>query len=131
MNKTDEGITSMDKKFSAYERAKRMIRLKNAQDQIIDEDLINDDLDDEIMIITEATSKPDLVDLTKIGAGVVIGGGIGLLGGVAAIAVSAGVAEVIIGGVVTKIAGVVGGAAGLGWGVHTMDKRKRVSSKGV
>ncbi|MBF0241701.1 MAG: hypothetical protein HQK64_04395 [Desulfamplus sp.] len=63
-------------------------------------------------------------DVMQVGSKVLIGGGIGLLGGVAAIAVAASAAEVVITGAITKIAGVVGGAAGLSWGLHSVKKKK-------
>ncbi|HIJ79390.1 MAG: hypothetical protein OEY01_10560 [Desulfobulbaceae bacterium] len=88
--------------------------------------LVGDEwLDDDVAEIVHPARRVGFVDIGKVGAGIVVGGGLGLLGGVAAIAVSASVAEVILGGVITKVAGAVGGAAGLGWGLHSIDKKKQ------
>lgn len=111
-------------KLSAYERTREKTRKKNQPGEMKQSFLGDEDLD-----WVEPQQKPDLTGLTIAGAGLVVGGGIGLLSGVAAIAVTASVGEVIIGGVVTKIAGIVGGAAGLGWGVSRMEKRKLLREK--
>ncbi len=74
--------------------------------------------------IWEDGNKVGLTDVMQVGSKVLIGGGIGLLGGVAAIAIAASAAEVVVTGVITKIAGVVGGAAGLSWGLHSVKKKK-------
>jgi uncharacterized membrane protein len=59
-----------------------------------------------------------------VGSKVVIGAGLGLLAGVATIAVMASLAEIIVAGVVTKIAGVVGGGAGLTVGLRQLRARR-------
>jgi len=71
-------------------------------------------------------SKVGLSDYVQVGTKVLIGGGLGLLAGVATIAIAASAAEVIVAGAVTKVAGVVGGAAGLNWGVNRYKKKKEV-----
>jgi hypothetical protein len=105
-------------RLSSYEEIKQAIRSKNGGEYYTDEDEAFDEL-------VKPRRKTDLLGLTMVGTGVIIGGGVGLLAGIATIAVSASVAEVVLGGVVTKIAGVVGGAAGLGWGVNTKKSRRK------
>ncbi|VEN74114.1 magnetosome protein Mad8 [Candidatus Desulfarcum epimagneticum] len=113
----------MPAKVSSYQKTKAAIRKKKAQEYMMGKDLFDDDIE-------QLSSKRNfgIVDVAKVGTGVVIGGGLGILSGVAAIAISASAAEIIIGGVVTKIAGVVGGAAGLGWGLHSVEKNNRGTS---
>jgi hypothetical protein len=108
-------------RFSSYEEIKQAIRSKNGGEYYTDEDEAFDEL-------IKPRRRTDLLGITMVGTGVLIGGGVGLLAGIATIAVSASVAEVVLGGVVTKIAGVVGGAAGLGWGVNKMSKKKQKNS---
>lgn len=108
----------MSEKNENYDAAKNKIRLKKFEETLLDDKLS----EQEWGMKTKPRRKIDLLDVTKIGTGVLIGGGLGLLAGVATIAVAASAAEVVIGGVITKVAGVVGGAAGLGWGVHSIDK---------
>ncbi len=103
--------------FNSYEKKKAAIRKKRAQEIIRDSDFFDDE-------IADSKLKENVIDIAKVGTGIIIGGGVGLLSGVTVIAVSAGVAEVVIGGVVTKIAGVVGGAAGLNWGLKSIEKKK-------
>ncbi|MBF0573747.1 MAG: hypothetical protein HQK69_08310 [Desulfamplus sp.] len=74
--------------------------------------------------IWEDGNRVGFTDVMQVGSKVLIGGGIGLLGGVAAIAVAASAAEVVVTGVITKIAGVVGGAVGLSWGLNSIKKKK-------
>ncbi|MBF0451850.1 MAG: hypothetical protein HQK75_14190 [Candidatus Magnetomorum sp.] len=64
----------------------------------------------------------DIADITQIGTKVVIGGGLGLLAGVGAIAVAASAGEIVIAGVVTKITGIVGGALGFSMGMNQAKK---------
>lgn len=111
----------MTNQMSAYEKAKASIRSKKAEEFLAEDEWLDDDLPE----MMRPRRRVDFVDVTKVGTGILVGGGIGLLSGVAAIAVSASVAEVILGGVVTKIAGAVGGAAGLGWGLHTIEKKNQ------
>jgi len=118
----------MSKRLATYERLKQEIRLKKANEQLTNGDWLLDEDDGEVISVAPRR-KIDLLAITKVGTGVLIGGGLGLLTGVAAIAVSASVAEVVIGGVVTKIAGVVGGAAGLGWGLHSVEKKREREGK--
>ncbi len=73
--------------------------------------------------------KPvEFSDVVQVATKVVIGGGIGLLVGVAAIAVAASAVEIVVAGVVTKMAGVVGGAMGLSVGMNKFQKKKRRES---
>ena len=109
----------MIEKAIPYEQAKRELRLQKVQEHHFE----NDALEDEWQELTRPRYKFGMFDVAKLGTGVVIGGGIGLLVGVATIAVAASVAEIIIGGVITKVAGVVGGATGLGWGLRSIDKK--------
>jgi len=73
----------------------------------------------------ETPRNVDAVDVLSVGSKIIIGGGVGLLAGVATIAVVASAAEIIVAGVVTKIAGVVGGAMGLTWGLGAVKKKAR------
>ncbi len=100
-------------KQAIYSRSKERETLRNENLQTIEEDLLKN-------------YKPgvQVSDVMQVGSKVLIGGGLGLLGGIAAIAVAASAGEIIIAGVVTKIAGVVGGAAGLSLGVHSYTKQK-------
>lgn len=69
--------------------------------------------------------KPvEFSDVVQVATKVVIGGGIGLLAGVAAIAVAASAVEIIVAGAVVKVAGVVGGAMGLSIGMNKFKKRR-------
>lgn len=69
--------------------------------------------------------KPvEFSDVVQVATKVVIGGGIGLLAGVAAIAVAASAVEIIVAGAVVKVAGVVGGAVGLSLGMNKFKKRR-------
>jgi len=67
------------------------------------------------------------MDVVGVGTKVVIGTGVGLLAGMATIAVVASAGELILAGVVTKIAGVVGGALGLSLGLGKLKKKKTAS----
>ena len=104
----------MEEEWMDYEQRKTAVRVKAAarkqweQDQ---EDFETLDLEDQGRQLT-------LSDVTQVGSKVVIGGGVGLLAGVAGIAVVASAAEVVVAGVVTKIAGVVGCAVGLSLGIN-------------
>lgn len=104
----------MEEEWMDYEQRKAAVRVKAAarkrweQDQ---EEFGALDLEDGGRQLT-------LSDVTQVGSKVVIGGGVGLLAGVAGIAVAAGAAEVVVAGVVTKIAGVVGCALGLSLGIN-------------
>ena len=61
-------------------------------------------------------------DVLQVGTKVIIGGGVGLLAGVTVIALAASAAEVVVAGVITKIAGLVGGALGLNLGLSKYKK---------
>jgi hypothetical protein len=74
---------------------------------------------------TNGSKSIELSDVAQVGGKVLIGGGIGLLAGVAAIGVAASAAEIIVAGVVTKIAGVVGGAMGLSLGMNKYKKKRK------
>nr|AGG16212.1 magnetosome protein Mad8 [bacterium FH-1] len=71
----------------------------------------------------EAPRQVGVSDVLSVGTKVVIGGGVGLLAGIATIAVVASAGELILAGVVTKIAGVVGGALGLTMGLGDIKKK--------
>lgn len=74
---------------------------------------------------TNGSKSIELSDVAQVGGKILIGGGLGLLAGVAAIGVAAGAAEIIVAGVVTKIAGVVGGAMGLSLGMNKYQKKRK------
>lgn len=103
----------MTAKMSSYEKTKAAIRKKKANAYLSDHESP-----------APAKRSVDMLDVAKVGTGVLIGGGIGILSGVATIAVAAGAAEVVLGAIVTKTAGVVGGAAGLGWGLNQIEKKR-------
>jgi len=102
-----------------YEQRKQAIRQKKVS--VASQYDYVDYADDSI----EAPRNVDAVDVLSVGSKIVIGGGVGLLAGVAAIAVVASAAEIILAGVVTKIAGIVGGALGLTWGLGAVKKKKK------
>lgn len=107
----------MDEQLRNYENAKRAVYARKRRK--IEDDL--DDFDDNPL---SSTSKSVvLTDVIDIGTKVLIGGGLGLLAGVAAIAITASAAEVVIAGVITKITGVVGGAVGLSVGLNKYKKQ--------
>ncbi|MBF0529787.1 MAG: hypothetical protein HQK55_11070 [Deltaproteobacteria bacterium] len=101
-----------------YDKAKEAIRAKKTQpnpggDMALE---LNDPLVSE-------TRQVELSDVLQIGSKVLIGGGVGLLAGVATIAIAASAAEVVIAGAITKVAGVVGGALGLSMGLSRYQKK--------
>ncbi|NVM22898.1 MAG: hypothetical protein HWN68_14085 [Desulfobacterales bacterium] len=110
----------MEAQIGSYEEAKRAIRTKRASERRIDADL--DDIDPNLF--DGSRRQVELSDIAQVGAKVLIGGGLGLLAGVATIAVAAGAAEVVLAGAVTKVAGVVGGATGLSLGIRKIKKKK-------
>lgn len=106
--------------YKEYEAAKKAINLKNFHQRKRKLDV--DDFDDDSADFGE--DRIGVSDVLQVGSKVVIGGGLGLLAGVATIAVVASAAEVVIAGVVTKVAGVVGGAAGLTMGLNNAKKKR-------
>jgi uncharacterized membrane protein len=106
----------MDDQLRDYEEAKRAIYVKKKRKK-------KDDLDDfDENCLTPANKTVVLSDVIDVGTKVLIGGGLGLLAGVAAIAITASAAEVVVAGVITKITGVVGGAVGLSMGLNKFKK---------
>ena len=101
----------MEEQLGAYEEAKKGIRTKMARQTRINADLAEFDPD----LFESSGRQVALSDIAQVGSKVLIGGGLGLLAGVATIAVVASAAEVVLAGAITKVAGVVGGAAGLPW----------------
>jgi hypothetical protein len=99
-----------------YETRKEAIRLRKAanrrQDVLAYED------------VYDVPRSVGVSDVLSVGSKVLIGGGVGLLAGIAAIVVTASAAEIILAGVVTKIAGVVGGALGLTLGLSSVKKNR-------
>jgi hypothetical protein len=114
-----------NERLSSYEQTKKTIRSKKSDEYLIDAD---DEFDGEVDSLLQPRRKPDFTGLTMIGTAVIIGGGVGLLAGIASIVVTASIAEVVIGGVVTKVCGIVGGAAGLGWGLRSYKKKNQQKS---
>ncbi len=103
--------------FKTYEEQKQAVYSKRSaqkKSQYLDE------LDEAYL----NGKKVGFSDVMQVGSKVLIGGGLGLLAGVATIAVAASAAEVVVAAAVTKVAGVVGGAAGLNWGVNQYKKKK-------
>ncbi len=102
-----------DEKRQALQfRKERQDRIEAQLDEI-DPDLFKDPKQD-----------VKLSDVVQVGSKVLIGGGLGVLAGVAGIALAASAAEVVVAGVVTKIAGIVGGALGLSFGVKKFATKK-------
>ncbi|HIJ58064.1 MAG TPA: hypothetical protein HPP41_00145 [Deltaproteobacteria bacterium] len=110
----------MEAQIGTYEKTKRAIRKKMASQRRITADL--DDFDPDLF--DGPGRQVGLSDFAQVGAKVLIGGGLGLLAGVATIAVAASAAEVVLAGAVTKVAGIVGGAAGLSLGVRKIKKKR-------
>jgi hypothetical protein len=110
-----------DENMDAYEAAKAAIYRKKSTNRRKQTPL--DDFDDDLG--ADNPRRVTLTDVIQVGNRVVIGSGVGLLAGVATIAVAASAAEVVVAGVVTKIAGVVGGAMGLSMGLSKYSKKKR------
>ena len=108
-------------KFREYEGIKKAINLKGSRQKKRKWDL--DDFDNGLADFRE--DRVGVSDILQVGSKVVIGGGLGLLAGVATIAVVASAAEVVVAGVVTKIAGAVGGAMGFTMGLNKVKKRKK------
>lgn len=114
----------MDERLDAYEKRRRAIRLKGVKRK---EDVGLDDMDsDPDLVETAGARAVGFTDVVQVGSKVVIGAGLGLLAGVATIAFMASAAEVIVAGVVTKIAGVVGGGAGLSLGLRQLRSKREL-----
>ena len=111
----------MEEEWMDYEQRKATVRVKAAARKKWEQDQEEfDALEPE-----DRGRQLTLSDVTQVGSKVVIGGGVGLLAGVAGIAVAAGAAEVVVAGVVTKIAGVVGCAIGLSLGLNKYKKNPK------
>ena len=108
----------MDDTLRDYEDAKQAIYVRKKKKR---NDL--DEFDDKMQ--EDADNRIMLSDALQVGTKIVIGGGVGLLAGVATIAIAASAAEVVVAGVITKIAGVVGGAIGLSLGLHKFKKTEK------
>ena len=115
----------MDDRLDAYEEGKKAIRMRKAKKKATyDSDDMDMDMDMDLMDEAPAARKVTVTDIGQVGTKVVVGAGIGLLAGVATIAIVASAAEIIIAGVVTKIAGVVGGATGLSLGLRQLKSKR-------
>lgn len=113
----------MDDRLAAYEEGKKAIRMRIAKKKrTFDSDDLDMDMD--LMDDVPAARPVTVSDVAQVGSKVVVGAGLGLLAGVATIAFVASAAEIIIAGVVTKIAGVVGGGAGLSIGLRQLKSRR-------
>lgn len=104
-----------------YEEKKRALRMTMAREREMRP--APDEFDRELY--EGSNGRMRLSDVAQVGSKILIGGGVGVLAGVAAIAVAASAAEVIIAGVITKVAGVIGGAVGLSFGVNKFMKIKK------
>ncbi|MBF0100845.1 MAG: hypothetical protein HQK77_08060 [Desulfobacterales bacterium] len=109
----------LNEQLENYEAAKQEIYQKKTSTPKTRMDF--GDFDAELL---EPARGVEVADILQAGTKIVIGGGLGLMAGIATIAVAASAAEVVVAGVVTKIAGVVGGAVGLSWGVSSIKKKK-------
>ena len=111
----------MDDRLATYEEGKKAIRMRKAKKKrTSNPDDLDMDMDMDLGEDVPATRHVTASDIAQVGSKVVIGAGVGLLAGVATIALVASMAEIIIAGVVTKIAGVVGGGAGLSLGLRQL-----------
>ncbi len=108
----------MEPDLKSYEEAKQSIRETKAEER---SNLSR--AGDMAIEPTNGSKSVELSDVAQVGGKVLIGGGVGLLAGVAAIGVAASAAEIVVAGVVTKIAGVVGGAMGLSLGMNKYKKK--------
>ncbi|MBF0550616.1 MAG: hypothetical protein HQK60_08775 [Deltaproteobacteria bacterium] len=115
----------MEEQLETYEEAKKSIRSKKGKRKVANKDADDFDLD----LFDEVRPKVGMSDYVDVGSKLLIGGGLGLLAGVASIAVVASAAEIVLAGAVTKIAGVVGGAIGLSWGVKKIQKKKMLKKE--
>ncbi|HUV49771.1 MAG TPA: hypothetical protein VMW78_01950 [Anaerolineae bacterium] len=106
----------MEERLDSYENTKHSIRLKNEKKREMEE------FDDGLSFVSER--QVEISDVVQIGSKVLIGGGLGLLAGIAAIAVTASAAEIVLAGVVTKIAGLAGGGLGLSLGINKYKSKK-------
>ncbi|KPA16225.1 magnetosome protein Mad8 [Candidatus Magnetomorum sp. HK-1] len=104
--------------LNEYEEAKKDIRVKQTQKK---RPILKNSFDENAYLYPQR--RVDVTDMVQLGSKVLIGGGVGLLAGVATIAVAASAAEIVVAGVVTKVAGVIGGAAGLSLGVNQLKKK--------
>lgn len=110
----------MEDQIKDYEEEKRSIRSKTAG-QRKNYDL--DEFDD--AQLERYGRNVELSDVVQVGSRIIIGGGVGLLVGVATIALSASLAEVVIAGVIAKVTGVIGGALGLTMGLNKYQKARK------
>ena len=109
----------MEERLLDYEQKKKAVLFNKATRQQFDD--ASDEFDPDRF---DTTGKPvRLSDVAQVGSKILIGGGLGLLAGVATIAVAASAAEVVIAGAVTKVAGVIGGALGLSMGINKYRKK--------
>jgi hypothetical protein len=108
-----EDLASYEQRKRALLEGKGMSRPRVNYDELIHDSL-------------ETPRQVDAVDILSVGGKVLIGGGVGLLAGVATIATVASAGEVILAGAVTKVAGVVGGALGLNWGLRSLKNKRRL-----
>ena len=121
----------MDDRLSAYEEGKKAIRMRKAKKKrTSDSDDLDMDMDMDLMDVVPAR-RVTVSDLAQVGSKVVVGAGLGLLAGVATIAVAASAAEIILAGVVTKIAGIIGGGAGLSLGLRQLKSRREKRVRGL
>ena len=111
----------MKEQFLDYEQRKAAVRIKAAGKREWQRDL---EAFESGYFPGDRDPQVSLSDVVQVGSKVVIGGGVGLLAGVAGIAVVAGAAEVVVAGVVTKIAGVVGCAIGFSLGLNKYKGKK-------
>ncbi len=111
----------MKEEWMDYEQRKATVRVKAAARKKWGQD--QDEFD--ALDLEGRRRQLTLSDVTQVGSKVVIGGGVGLLAGVAGIAVAAGAAEVVVAGVVTKIAGIVGCAVGLSLGLNKYKRKPK------
>lgn len=109
----------MQEQLSDYEHKKHTIRSKSAAQRSFRTDADEFDPD----LFDSPRQDVRLSDVLQVGSKVLIGGGLGLLAGVASIAVAASAAEVVLAGAVTKVAGAIGGATGLSMGIKKYRKK--------
>lgn len=114
-------MNHMEELLAAYEEKQKSIRLKKATRK---KEIFGFGISGTSDPMKSLSRQIPMYDVIQLGSKVVIGAGLGLLAGVAAIAVVASAAEVVIAGVVTKIAGVVGGSAALSQGLKDLKSKR-------
>ncbi|CAM2057512.1 Magnetosome protein Mad8 [Desulfovibrionales bacterium] len=105
----------MVEEYDVYEQSKTAIRGRHSMVERRQTEI--EEYDDDHLLRQRHIG---VVDVLSVGTKIIVGSGVGLLAGIATIALVASAGEIILAGVITKIAGVVGGAMGLSIGVSEL-----------